>query len=158
MTEQQPKNHQPPPPGGGLPWGLSFLAFIPLFGPLVILIAAFSMYPGSRRNPNPVYRENVRAVLNWQVTLTAVFALGLGLFLLAMALDEYAGVELGAWNLMFAVPLGLVAYVAWIPHLIFCIMGVVRAGRGEPFVPPLAIPFVKRPDDAGQWHTTSGGA
>lgn len=161
MTEQKPYAPQsytypnPPampaagPPGGGLPWGLSLLALVPFLGPLTALIIAITLYAGRRAHPHPVYAENARTALNWQLTLTAFWLLGALCLYLETKLfaDLVLLVGLDAAHLvggLLLMPMLVSIFLAWVPHLVFCIMGLVRARSGSAFVPPLAIPFFGR--------------
>lgn len=82
-------------------------------GPLIILLAA----------PQAIAKQHARDALNWQLSFLIYF---IGSMLLALILVGFV--------LMFAL---------FILDVVFCIVAAVKAGQGQGWSYPLAIPFVR---------------
>ncbi|MDO5052730.1 MAG: DUF4870 domain-containing protein [Pseudoclavibacter sp.] len=132
------------PPTGGYAWGLGFLSYLPI--PLCFLfpiVLAF-VYRKLRRSGSPVAAENGRNALNWGITFVLVCLL------------SYASMALFAWLFHQKTPIEfiilplLTVAAAGVTHVVFCIMGLVRAARQRVFAPAIAIPFVRAPKPSPQ--------
>lgn len=142
---QQPPQHQPLTAGSGLPWGLGFLAYIPIpfFGQIVAGLVMAVV--GSRRRSTPgIVGEQGRHAANWGYTyatltvLCVVVAVGLGTV-------SNASPELRSMATAGAMTtLGIWAIGVNVAHLVCCIIGLVRAAKGRVFRCPIAIPFFGR--------------
>lgn len=84
-----------------------------VIGPLVVLLAADDAFS----------RNNARAALNWQISLTIYFLVSLVLVLVLV-------------GILFLLVLGLL-------DLIFVILAAVKASKGEVWEYPVTIPFLK---------------
>ena len=128
------------PATGSVAWGLGFLAFIPI--PVLSMIGAgivmASVYGSQRRN-GPVAEGNARNAANWGLTVIVVTIVSFGLTVLLAAL--FGGSSRGFFPIGTPILLYLAVCVA---HLVVIIVGLSRAGKGQVFENPIAIPFIRR--------------
>lgn len=127
-------------PTGALGWGLGLLVLVPI--PVAsVLIAGLAMVVAglSSRPDGGNASRNGRNAANWGLTYILLTAVLLGLVLcFALSADALPG-SAGSFVLQ---PLFCWLLVS-VGHLVFVIIGLVRAGRGEVYRAP-AIPFFGR--------------
>jgi uncharacterized Tic20 family protein len=138
---QQPGYPQPlaAPATGALPYGLGFLAYIPIpyLSLLVAGIVMASVYPSQKRKGG-LAAENARHAANWGLSLIAYMVLDF-LFIaimLATLNEDSRG--------FFPVGIPILIFLALgIAHLVVIIMGLVAANKRTVFRNRIAIPFIR---------------
>jgi uncharacterized Tic20 family protein len=111
------------PPAGGvssddktwglIAWGAAY--FFPIIGPLVVML--------TKGKESPFVRANSVEALNFGIVITIAYVVG---FILTIIL---VGI--------------LIVLAAAIVHIIFCIMGAIKAYAGEEYRCPVNIRMVK---------------
>ncbi|GEK78846.1 DUF4870 domain-containing protein [Agrococcus baldri] len=134
------------PSGGGLPWGLGFLAYIPI--PFVAQIGAaitMAVVGAKRRRLGGVVGEQGRHAANWGLTyLTVTAVVAVVVVLGAIQANASAADAREGWNALIFTALGVWLFGLNLAHLVCCVTGVVRAAKGIVFRSPIAIPFLRR--------------
>lgn len=124
--------------GGALPYGLGFLAFLPIpFVNFLVAGVAMAAVRGRQRRRGPVAAENARHAANWGLTLIAVLVLLVGL---AVILANVLPPRPGEFQVALLPIAGVLVF--GVLHLVVIIRGLTHAGRGEVFVNRLAVPFL----------------
>jgi uncharacterized Tic20 family protein len=136
----QPGYPQPAVPAtGALPYGLGFLAYIPVpyLSLLVAGIVMASVYPSQKRKGG-LAAENARHAANWGLSLIAYMVLNVLFFAVMVATrDEYS-------RGFFPVGIPVLIFLALgIAHLVVIIMGLVAANKRTVFHNRIAIPFLR---------------
>ena len=146
-------NAEPPPPppyvgappdpvtrNGALAWGLGLVVLmcVPFLSSLLASIA-MAVAGRMQRRQGPVAAANGRSAANWGLTYLVLSVLLVGThFGLLFALTRDEPVQ-GFFPLGIPITTWLVVSVA---HLVICVVGLVRAGRGQVLAVP-AIPFFR---------------
>lgn len=124
ITEPGPQSKPPDrsPSGSALPVLAHVLGLLTGFlGPLVLYLAA---------KDDPAARRHASAALNWQLSLL-IYLVGSAVAIAILA--------------QAAAPLFVVLFVVWpallLADFVVSIVGAVKAGNGEGFTYPAAIPF-----------------
>ena len=135
-----PYSFQPRPATGGVAWGLGFLAYIPIPFASVLIAGVVMMISGlSMRSRGPLAAANGRNAANWGLTLIVLTVVLVGA---TIVWGVSAGGGEGSGFFPFGIPLLIWVGVS-VAHVVFVIMGLVRAGKGQVFRAP-AIPFFGR--------------
>ena len=137
-----PGSYSPPPAApatGALPYGLGFLAYIPL--PYLSLIIAgivmASVYPSQKRKGG-LAAENARQAANWGLSLIVYMVLDFTFFIILLVTrpEENTG--------FFPVGIPVLLVLATgLAHLIVSIMGLVAANKHTVLRNRIAIPFIR---------------
>ncbi len=134
----------PPRRNGALPYGLGFLAYIPIpfFNFIITGIVMASVYQ-SQRKYGALASENARRAANWGLTMVTVMVVMVISSLVMIPFVD--GTEISG---VAAIPIGIILPLG-IAHLVIIIMGLVKANRGDVFANKLAIPFLRDRSAAG---------
>jgi uncharacterized Tic20 family protein len=127
-----------PPATGALPYGLGFLAYIPI--PYLNLIIAgivmASIYP-SQKTKGDLAAENARNAANWGLSLILYMVLDILFFVILL-------VSNGDSTGFFPVGIPVVIFLALgVAHLVVIIMGLVAANKRAVLRNRIAIPFMR---------------
>jgi len=127
------------PTAGALPYGLGFLAYIPIpyLSLLVAGIVMAAVYP-SQKTKGGLAAENARHAANWGLSLIAYIVLDFLFFAIMLATrgDDSTG--------FFPVGIPVVLFFALgIAHLVVIIMGLVAANKRTVLRNRIAIPFIR---------------
>ena len=127
------------PTAGALPYGLGFLAYIPIpyLSLLVAGIVMAAVYP-SQKTKGGLAAENARHAANWGLSLIAYIVLDFLFFAIMLATrgDNSTG--------FFPVGIPVVLFFALgIAHLVVIIMGLVAANKRTVLRNRIAIPFIR---------------
>ncbi|WP_224995281.1 helix-turn-helix domain-containing protein [Cesiribacter sp. SM1] len=117
---------------------LLLLHSVPLLGSLIplvnILIPIFIWI--HKREDNPIYDRHGRAVINFQLTITLLFLLGLMGFFIFPLMGEGAGVFFSIVGIYFG---------AIIFNVVFIVLNIFLVLRSRRMFYPIAIPFLRKP-------------
>lgn len=109
------------------------LPLLGIFLPMLNIVAPVFVWL-YKRNDNPVYNTHGRAVVNFQLTVTAVFLICLALMLLFPWLPIQP--NFGAVIIMYLATIAL--------NAVFIILNIGLVLAGKRFFYPLAIPFISK--------------
>lgn len=128
-----------PPATGALPYGLGFLAYIPIpYLSLVIAgIVMASVYP-SQKKKGGLAAENARHAANWGLSLIVYMVLAFLVFAVLLATRP----EGSTGFFPVGIPV-LVFFALGIAHLVVIIMGLVAANKRTVMRNRIAIPFIR---------------
>jgi uncharacterized Tic20 family protein len=128
-----------PPATGALPYGLGFLAYIPIpYLNLVIAgIVMASVYP-SQKKKGGLAAENARHAANWGLSLILFMVLSFLLFVVLLVTRP----EDSTGFFPVGIPV-LVFFALAIAHLVVIIMGLVAANKRTVLRNRIAIPFIR---------------
>lgn len=127
-----------PPATGALPYGLGFLAYIPIpyLSLLVAGIVMASVYP-SQKKKGELAAENARNAANWGLSLITYMVLNLLIFAISLTIQ---GDTPGFFPTGIVV---LIFFALGIAHLVVIIMGLVAANKRTVLRNRIAIPFIR---------------
>ena len=84
------------------------------------------------KDKGPFAKDQTTEALNWSITILIVF---IALQVLSIVLSSISG--------MLAMLIGLLVLVAWLGHLVMCIMAALKAKTGVAYRFPFALRLVK---------------
>lgn len=125
-------------PTGALAYGLGFLAFlsVPIVAVMIAGLVMVAVFPAHKKKGG-LAAENARRAANWGLTIVALMVL------IAAALGALWLVGRDARGVCPLTVLTVFYVIFAVTHVSVCILGVIKAHRGEVFTNRLAIPFLK---------------